>query len=142
MGAEIFGYVYISLLRITERKQLAKFGNKERPVLRQPKCRAKKRAKKAALPETGISVDGKSKNLRNSRKGEQGAGKKGKYQINLLTLQSSKVKGNVLCSCIEFGGRGRAWRSGGFVEGRDKSCTSVEHGRERKGEEGVSPVTS
>jgi hypothetical protein len=74
MGAAFFSYVYttVCLLRITEsEKQQAKFGNKERPVLRQPKnaCKAKK---KQPYQKNDISVDGKSKELRNSRKREQG----------------------------------------------------------------------
>jgi hypothetical protein len=48
MGAAFFSYVYttVCMLRITEsEKQQAKFGNKERPVLRQPKMHAKRKKK-------------------------------------------------------------------------------------------------
>jgi hypothetical protein len=48
MGVAFFSYVYttVCLLRITEsEKQQAKFGNNERPVLRQPKMRAKRKKK-------------------------------------------------------------------------------------------------
>lgn len=66
-------------MRITESENnKTKFGNKERHVLRQPKCKAEREKKYSPYQKNDISLDRKKKQNCGERQQEKGTRAKGK----------------------------------------------------------------